>query len=441
MTTPCPHHKTVCRHWPHWVVWGIFLAGAIWRYHYLLHVHPATQFIYSDMQAYVQSALAWFDPHYVPTIVDTLYPPATGYFFGWLHRIDPSWHLALIMQWILSALVPVCIAAFAYDLFGKRVALLSLAMASVYFPFIDYASYFLSENLLLFCLMLAMTCLARALSTTHRVWRVISSALAGVMLGLAAVTKSVVLLPGLLIVLALGYHGLRYRARYIAWILIGATVGLCGVVVPAAQRCTRLNEGHYCTISTNGGIGVLIGHYNGLVMGHFRDDQRHTYFEFGSPPDFQTGLPIGPESNPEFSFGPYDSARALDTAWQQIKNQPLNAVLRSIEHVFGLFTGSVPWPTSHTPQRRWAIFFQEVYWVALLFPALVHLVQQRRALWRMRGTGLADALMILPLLGLMIVAFCTMGEPRFRIPFDGLMIVLAARCYLRDPYRESPADA
>ena len=40
-----------------------------------------------------------------------------------------------------------------------------------------------------------------------------------------------------------------------------------------------------------------------------------------------------------------------------------------------------------------------------------------------------DLLVLMPVLALIIVAFFTIGEPRYRIPFDGFMILLAARCY------------
>ena len=57
---------------------------------------------------------------------------------------------------------------------------------------------------------------------------------------------------------------------------------------------------------------------------------------------------------------------------------------------------------------------------------------KRHRLIRPHAGGLPEALLFLPMLGLMLGVFLTIGEARYRIPFDGFMILLAARWYLRD---------
>jgi hypothetical protein len=49
---------------------------------------------------------------------------------------------------------------------------------------------------------------------------------------------------------------------------------------------------------------------------------------------------------------------------------------------------------------------------------------------RLDARSLPEWLLLAPLLGLMATVFVTIGEVRYRVPFDGLLIVLAARTYM-----------
>ena len=37
----------------------------------------------------------------------------------------------------------------------------------------------------------------------------------------------------------------------------------------------------------------------------------------------------------------------------------------------------------------------------------------------------------MPIFGIMLAAFISLGEPRYRVPFDGFFLLLAARMYCR----------
>ena len=43
--------------------------------------------------------------------------------------------------------------------------------------------------------------------------------------------------------------------------------------------------------------------------------------------------------------------------------------------------------------------------------------------------ALVIQVLVLPVIGLMIAVFFTFGEPRYRVPFDGFLILLSARCW------------
>jgi hypothetical protein len=106
--------------------------------------------------------------------------------------------------------------------------------------------------------------------------------------------------------------------------------------------------------------------------------------------------------------------------------------------VFDLFVGSVPWPSSATRFGGLANLFQQIYLVFILLPAAIYLWDHAGAALRMEPSAAGCALLVIPLLGLSMAAFLTIGEPRYRIPYDGFTIILAA-CVYAGRYREPRA--
>ena len=57
------------------------------------------------------------------------------------------------------------------------------------------------------------------------------------------------------------------------------------------------------------------------------------------------------------------------------------------------------------------------------------LVLHRRELFALRRHLCGDLLLLTPLCGVILAAFVAIGEARYRVPFDGFIILLAARFY------------
>ena len=427
-----PHGRRALPSWGLLLALALFLLGVCWRFYYLYQVHPAHRFIYSDMESYVNMAMHFLSDSHTFVIGDAFYPPGTGLYLAALYSLDKSWSLAIAVQGILSSLIPLLLAVIGYELFGRRVALLALAGASLYFPFIDYASYFLSENPFIFTLLLSFWLMLRSLRVRNPVWAGVLGLLSGLVLGTAAAFKSVILLGGLLTALFLGYLGWRRRWPRVWLVFATGALGLLAVLAPLAVRATRLNEGRFCLISNNGPLSFLQGHYGRVGHFKFKDEKRGYYYEWGSPAALQYGF----EKEATFPFGPYDTDQVSRAAWEWIGEHPFAALQLSVQHVFTLFAGTIPWPSSHTDERPWAIFFQQLFLFFILFPACVHLLRQARGIYRLERAALGDILVLLPVLGIMLTAFATIGDPRYRIPFDGFIILLAARGYVRTPARE-----
>ncbi len=63
----------------------------------------------------------------------------------------------------------------------------------------------------------------------------------------------------------------------------------------------------------------------------------------------------------------------------------------------------------------------------ILLPALFALRRRAADVVRLRATAEAEILLIVPLAVSLAVSALTLGEPRYRIPCDGFLMILAAR--------------
>lgn len=385
-----------------------FMGGLFFRWYYLFVLHPLTRYLYSDMKSYADLAWRLYSPGYHPAVIDVFYPPGTALFFGALIRLYPSWSIVMFAQFVMSVSIPVIIALISWELYGKRVALISLLIASLYFPFVEYAAYFLSENPFTFFFLLAFWLLVKSLKSPYRRRAILWGLFFGIATGVASMFRNVLLLPILFILVYLLLIG---KGR----IILASLLGIALVLVPVARWCTRANEGKFCVISNNGALGVLQGHYGNTGHFYFQDSARGLYYEFGSPASLQKGM----VEKSYFSFGTYESSKVLETAWNWISRHPAQAFQLSFAHIADLFVGTIAWPTSHTAQKPWMEAYQYLYLIFILLPAVYYIIRSKAT----------DLLLMLPLFGLLATVFITIGEPRYRIPFDSLLIILAARAY------------
>ncbi len=418
-----------------------FLLGSIWRCFYLIHLHPPTSFILlSDVQMYMDYAKIWADPLKKEGIDQILKSPGAFMMLGWLYKQTLNWTLAVWVQLGMALLVPVWIALTAWELYSPAVAALALILAALYFPFIDEASYFMSEGYFLFWMTLTFWLLLRALKTGGP-WQGIVAVLAGLSAAITAATRSVILLPLLCVACFLAMVAWKGRGhqtqtedgadsipallpRRFAVLCAGVLLGMAVIMIPLAMRCTRLNSGKPCVISIDGAFNLFMGRHEGVRSVHFHDLERGLYFIWGNPAWSQKGF----WDEAHYNMGLYDTNKLYQAAWDKVRKAPGQAFLISLEHVFDLFNG-LPWPANATPIRPWVVLYQELYWVFILGPALYYLIRQRHKLFPTTAEGFAVWLLMLPLLGIMLAAFITQGETRYRIPFDAFTLIVAARAY------------
>ncbi len=311
-----------------WLAVPVWIFGVAWRYDYLFHAHPMTQYVYSDMQGYYESALRYFAPRFVPGVTDTIYPPGTAYFFGLLHQIDPTWVTA---QWTLLALscgVPLVLGWIAWVLFGIRVAALTVIFSSLYFPFVDFFAFFLSEAVFIPATVLAMALLILALRTRHRLPGLLPAIAAGMMFGLAASLKTVALAPLTLVIAVLVYWRWRCRVKGLYRVVACLVIGVLPIVVVVSHRCTRANGGQFCLVSTNGPIAAIFGHTPWVRSITWKDPARGITYGWGCPVSAQRRMF---DRDYTFDFGAYDAKTNTRKLIELVKKDPLESLAMSFD--------------------------------------------------------------------------------------------------------------
>lgn len=407
------------------IVWCCWLGGGLLRLIYLLVLHPPLLHVYSDMAGYLQRARALLDGH-VEGIADSLYPPGASYLFAALLKVDPGAGLFVIVQWLLSLATMAGLWSLARRLYGNGVAVLSLAVVALYLPLFHYAGLFLAENPFTCALVWAYVLLLRAIDAPVPASTALWALAAGLAAGLAAALKATILLPVLVTgVIVLLWLRVQHRRGALS-LVAGVALGLAIVLLPLAQRCTRLAEGHFCLVSTNTAMNALMGHAGEKAEFRWLDGPRQMTFSFTSP-----SAPLrGYHERVDLDFGAYDVPANLAELHRRIEADPWMALTSSLRNVADLFVGRDFWPAATYRKRNWARGYQNLYKWMLLPLALLWLVWRAPRLLRLKPDSLAEWLLLTPMLGLMATAFISLGEVRFRLPFDGFVIILAAQAML-----------
>lgn len=400
-----------------------WLAGVAWRHAHIFRAHPMTQFVYSDMQGYYESALRWYTPGYAPNVGDAVYPPGAGYFFGFFHKFDPTW---ISLEWalfLLSCATPLCLGWIAWNLFGARVAGLTIIFASLYFPWVDFFAFFLSEALFIPATVCAFALTVLALLTRHRVLGFLPAIAAGLMFGLAASVKTVALSSAVLIGGVLLWWQWRRRVSGLYRTVGYAAIGLVPVLVAVSHRCTKANEGHFCLVSTNGPLTTIFGHLPWVRSITWVDSARGLTLGWGCPVSAQRRMF---DQEYTFNFGPYDGKANMAKIVEIVRADPVQALALSFDQIANLFYGSIPWPSSHTKWTRWALESEQGFLFLGMIPALFQLRRRARGLFRLDPAAAPEILLSLPVVGLTLTCFLTQGDPRYRIPLDGFIMILAS---------------
>lgn len=192
-------------------------------------------------------------------------PPAYPAFLAGLYTLTDStrphggphrWTVARVAQALLGVLSVALIGILALQVFGRRVALVALAVAAAYVPLIVVGGAMVSEALFVPLMLAATVCAVAGRRSSHR-WR--WGLAAGALTGLTALTRENGLLLLVPVVIALwGARPWRSRRAWAAPAL--ALVATVAVIAPWTVR-NALVFHTFIPISTSTG-NTLAGTYN-----------------------------------------------------------------------------------------------------------------------------------------------------------------------------------
>jgi hypothetical protein len=444
----------------------VYLFGVALRVDYTLHIHPPEAFVSSDMYLYVSIARYLASAHPPLQPWDVTHPLGYPALLSFLISGGGSLARAADLQMVVSCLVPLALGLLGAAAFGRRTGLAATAIASIYFPFIEYGALFLSEIYFILFLALAFAAFFGAMRARRLAASLGLAAAGGLSLSIAIAMKSVALpaaiaffaVEGVALVLRRGPDGATatatasasgtaaspasspassWIARLKPWFLRGVVVAVAAAPLMGvlARVCTRANRGHFCVTGNKVGADFLLGHYGRIADIAWGADEGHG-FAFGSPGAYLRHY----EEHSRVPFPLTDNAANAAEAWRWIFAHPFDAVVVSLDHVYDVFFGVAMWPTYGYPSWQFAQLFQYAFVLFLFVPTVLACatIVKRGA----RAVVTSRTLLVLsPILALTATVAIATGEVRYRIPFDIFFIVVACAFVVGDLKRVDGAAA
>jgi len=345
-----------------------------------------------------------------------LFPPAYPYFLAAIDLLDgrrsdlkAAAGPGRVSQAILGTITVGLIGLVALEAFGGEAALVALVLAALYPVLIETSAVLLAENLLIALELAAVYCGLRV-RRAARPYRWI--ALAGVFTGLAALThqNALVLLPPLALAAWSSASSRASRTRALAVLALATAL----TVAPWTIR-NAIELRSFIPISDQAGE-TLFGTYNPVSAA----DRRVPYKWL--PPHAVTTAKALVEQAPSLREPDWEG-RLLSQALRYIRAHPLSPVTASFHNALQLLElgGSFAWEASAASiglQRGTAEIAIVGFWVCAVLAVLGALTPSaRRApkwLW------------LVPILFALGTVWVRAETPRFRLPIDPFLILLAS---------------
>ncbi|HVJ17692.1 MAG TPA: hypothetical protein VM686_19860 [Polyangiaceae bacterium] len=410
--------------------------GLTLRYKYVVAHHPRHHAT-SDAGELVQLADRLLSSPKAQAISDTIWPPGASAILAWLKAFEPTLGLAALVQVLLSATMPLLVAHTAWLVAGSRAASWALILSALHLGFIHYGGFFLSEQLFQFAVAVAVWLSVAALrlaeeaaiSAEPRSKRLLRFGLLGAAPGLAWGFASsirpnaapIALLVGAL----LAIHAWQRREGFRFYLMGGGLVAMLLVLAPLAHRCSALS-GSFCPVSNNVAMNIALGQAGELGGLEFRSPQHPELSTTWFPPAL---LHHGYTKTEQVPAAIYETGALLRWVWQRFRDNPAEFAVRAAGNVLDLFRFEY-WPDTFAVfSRRFVTVQVQAFLLLVVVPGLMACARLSRRALGQRATSAVPLFLCGVLLAVAGVAAFSLGEPRYRIPFDGILITMAAAMF------------
>jgi 4-amino-4-deoxy-L-arabinose transferase-like glycosyltransferase len=404
------------------------LAGVIVRIIWGLVIHPPFDYLYSDMGGYVQRAqgLAMGDGL---QRLDAFFPPGTHILLAALMTLFGTERAGLWAGAVLWCALSAAILLFAWRL--SRILLTPAAALTALFCafwplYITYGGYFTSETPSLAFLLASLWAGYRA--TRLSGIRACLLGLAGGLLGGVAVANR----PQLILNLAVLVMPLLFRLRRQALALFGIVAGSALILAGTALH-NSVAAGKPTGLSENAGLNFWIGQCYVHDVTTTDPDKNITFTVVNS-------VWAQLEQGGSYYFEGYlawDQGFFIEMGLRCIERDGLGHVRIVARNALNMGATTVPWPQVNEDGRLGVVQLSNLAY-SLLLPFVVvysiFVVVRRRA----SGWSSGEAVMLLQLACVVVVAIFFFGDPRVRSTYDvfGLALLaplIADRFGLDDP--------
>jgi 4-amino-4-deoxy-L-arabinose transferase-like glycosyltransferase len=399
----------------------VFGLALIVRLVFVCRFHPPGDFVFSDMSVYEERATNLLSG--ASSAWDTFTPVGYPALLAAIYALGGSASIVGVLQALLGAVTAGLVATLALRIFQRPLLAWTIGLAAaLHLPGVLYAGYLLTETVFAFLVVAACWLLARVVEVPSRRALIVSAAALGLVLGAAATVRPNLLLflPALPLLLWLG-SGRRWRHA-----LLACAVVLGGFSLPvgfAALRNSRL-LGRPASLGTNGGLNFYL---------NLADVRGVRYRERGATHRITpiSNLVRFPRDEDEEAVGVpfYDDSHYYQRGLALLRDQPSRLVergARNLVEAAGIGRQGY-WPEHDTRLTR---THRRAFFIAALLPSLAGallLIGRRR--WAAR-----DHLVLVAAAALVasnvVTVFLFLGDPRMRVPFDPLVMLLAAAGYV-----------
>ena len=396
------------------------VAGAIVRIVWGLVIHPPVGYLYSDMGGYVERAqrlatgagLQRFDAFFPPGAHMLLAAPMT------LLGTERAGLWAGAVLWCaLSAAIPFFAWRLARLLLTPAAAALTALLCAFWPLYITYGGFFTSETPSLAFLLASLWAGYRAvrLSGRHAVWL---GLVAGLLGGVAVANRPQLVLNLAVLTVPLLFR-LRRQALVLGGIVAGAAIILAGTVLhnsAAAGKLTGLSE--------NAGLNFWIGQCDVHDVKTV-DPVQNITFTFGNPVWAQLG-----RGGTYYYEGPlvWDQGFFSKLGLRCIERDGPGHVRILARNVLNMTATTVPWPQVNDEGGQRGVVRVSNLAYGFLLPLIVvysvFIIVRRRA----SGWSSGEAIMLLQLACVLLVAVVFFGDPRLRSTYDVFGLALLAAC-------------
>jgi hypothetical protein len=426
----------------------IYAVGVVGRYLYILRFHHPRHFVSSDARDLTDLAQRMIASPARQTIFDTVWPPGASATFALLLARDPTAELVAVVQFVASCAIPLILAHAGWVAAGPAPAMLVLALASIHFGLVHYGGFFLSEQLFQLSIALALWAGVVALTREDRRQRALDGAAAegaasdrrrallarvvegvpvGLCWGLAAGFRPNALPTAAAVGMGLAAFWLWRKRSASIWLLAGGAIGMLAIVAPLAVRCSRLLGHGFCAVSSNSAMNVALGQVDGAIGAYFVDPLHPELNRAWVPPAL---LQHAREGLIQIPYSMFDTHGIAHWLWERLRADPLRFAWRMGRNAFDLFRVGF-WPDLFGPvPPRIAHGLGWAFVAVAIIPGVWGLMEAIRRSCRRSdpaaGPPSTPAFLALVVLAVVALAACSLGEPRYRFPFDGALLIMGA---------------